>query len=82
MGPTARNVSKNPSQRLDTGIIPTPWWFTPEVEQQLLAIGEDGKLPASFIKSEATSPDSAAAELSEEQLRARLMTQLEYYFSR
>jgi hypothetical protein len=77
----ARNVSKNPSQRLDTGNIPTPWWFTSECEQQLLSIGEDGKIPSS-IKPESSSPDSTIAELTEEQLRTRLKTQLEYYFSR
>uniref|UniRef100_A0AC34GFN8 HTH La-type RNA-binding domain-containing protein n=1 Tax=Panagrolaimus sp. ES5 TaxID=591445 RepID=A0AC34GFN8_9BILA len=68
-------------QRLDTGIIPTPWWFTSECEQQLLSIGEDGKIPSS-IKPEASTPDSTIAELTEEQLRTRLKTQLEYYFSR
>jgi hypothetical protein len=77
----ARNVSKNPSQRLDTGNIPTPWWFTSECEQQLLSIGEDGKIPSS-IKPESSSPDSTIVELTEEQLRTRLKTQLEYYFSR
>jgi la-related protein 4 len=77
----ARNVSKNPSQRLDTGNIPTPWWFTSECEQQLLSIGEDGKIPSS-IKPESSSSDPTIAELTEEQLRTRLKTQLEYYFSR
>uniref|UniRef100_A0AC35GWH1 HTH La-type RNA-binding domain-containing protein n=2 Tax=Panagrolaimus sp. PS1159 TaxID=55785 RepID=A0AC35GWH1_9BILA len=81
IGPTARNFTKNPSQRLDTGIIPTPWWFTPECEQQLLSIGEDGKIPSS-IKPDSATPDSTIAELTEEQLRHRLKLQLEYYFSR
>uniref|UniRef100_A0A7E4ZWR4 HTH La-type RNA-binding domain-containing protein n=1 Tax=Panagrellus redivivus TaxID=6233 RepID=A0A7E4ZWR4_PANRE len=95
VGPTARTVCKNPAQRLDTGVIPTAYWFTPEAEAQLNAIGEDGRLPSSSTASgsssglgaDATSSSdatdaSAFSHLSPEQLNARLKAQLEYYFSR
>ncbi|KAE9554913.1 hypothetical protein FO519_001878 [Halicephalobus sp. NKZ332] len=81
VGPAARNVTKNPSQRLDTGIIPTPWWFTPECEQQLLAIGDDGRLPSSSGVTE-KDEDPIVAQLNDDQLKTKLITQLEYYFSR
>uniref|UniRef100_A0A915N5Q7 HTH La-type RNA-binding domain-containing protein n=1 Tax=Meloidogyne javanica TaxID=6303 RepID=A0A915N5Q7_MELJA len=60
-----------------------PWWFTAECRHQLLSVPG----PEQFIRSntpEQRPPSSicGAIPMNEEQLRARLTKQLEFYFSR
>uniref|UniRef100_A0A915LLM0 HTH La-type RNA-binding domain-containing protein n=1 Tax=Meloidogyne javanica TaxID=6303 RepID=A0A915LLM0_MELJA len=60
-----------------------PWWFTAECRHQLLSVPG----PEQFIRSntpEQRPPSSicGAIPMNEEQLKARLTKQLEFYFSR
>lgn len=54
-----------------------PWWFTKECEQQLLSVPAEAKYVQQFEQS-----TQDANQMTPEQLKARLKSQLEYYFSR
>lgn len=69
--------SRNPADLDTITSLMLPWWFTSECEQQLLSVPAEAKYVQQFEPT--TTQES---QISPEQLKARLKSQLEYYFSR
>jgi la-related protein 4 len=67
----------------DAPMLPfLPWWFTSECRQQLLSVPNESATHLQSGQSGERSGTPDPNQMTPEQLKARLKTQLEYYFSR